>query len=733
MRYKILVIVFFLLFLSGSVYAQGDYQKHTVLKGETVTSIARKYGVSVSEIYKLNPNTENILYEDEEILIPKSQNSSNLNSSNQTSYGDVIFHTVQSGETKFGLSRRYGVSIEKLERENPQIVRLLQAGHRLKITGGKDLYPQSSQTVKSTSKTNYSKIINYVVLPKETLWGISKRYGLTVDELVSVNQDVLSGVLRSGQTISIPIKDSNAVAVSNQSSNSYYIVQPGDTKFGLSRKYKISINELERLNPQTVPMLQAGHQLMLPLDENVVTVQETQQITKPVEPIKIADPVVEVPKDAVIASNPANDSEKYKNYEVLPKQTLFGLAKMAGISQDQLIELNPDLSNGVKIGMIIRVPANALMSDAVAATTPVNVKGKLYNSLNKVEKKKIAFLFPVDESDFASWVSSPKVLTSSEKPELKRATDFYLGAQMAIDSLRTYGLQIDEKFLASPSNAILSLAKKNELDSQSLVFYLSNDASAEKVEGYLQKNNIPLLSFYDETSNKREANGFVMLPGELQLKIMMLEYIKSQGGKIIAIVDPSRNESLEYLKANYPQVVFAQMDKKGVVDVNSIKNALDKSQKNFVVLDSDKVGLILDVTTFLMKESTNYNVQLALVEPKESIENENLSEMRFVVLKMLYPSAVLNDNNASLNSFKGRFNAKYNSIPTIDAIQGFDCTFDALLRLYQTQSFETVAKDEETKQLLYRFKYTKSQTGAYNNIGGYILQFDTNTDSKIVN
>lgn len=732
MRHKILVIVFFLLFLSGSVYAQGDYQKHIVLKGETVTSIARKYGVSVSEIYKLNPNTENILYEDEEILIPKSQNSLNLNSSNQSSNGDVIYHTVLSGETKFGLSRRYGVSIEKLERENPQIVRLLQAGHKLKITGGKDLKPQSTPTV-NTTKTNYTKIISYVVLPKETLWGISKRYGLTVDELVSVNQDVLSGVLRSGQTISIPIKDSNDVAVSNQSGNSYYVVQPGDTKFGLSRRFKITINELERLNPQTVPMLQAGHKLVFPSDENVLAAQENPQVTKPVEPIKEKDPVVEEPQNTTVVSNPTNDSGKYKTYEIQPKQTLFGLSKMAGITQNQLIELNPDLANGVKIGMIIRVPVNAVMSEAVATTTPADIKGKLYNSLNKVEKKKIAFLFPVDETDFTSWLRSPKVLTASEKPELKRATDFYLGAQMAIDSLKKLGLQIDEKYFASPSNAMFSLAKKNELDTQSLVIYPAKDATVTKVEEYLSKNKIPLLSFYDEASSKRESNGFVMLPGDFQLKIMMFEYIKSQGGKIIAVVDPSRNESLEYIKLNYPQVVFAQIDKKGVIDLNSIENALDKSQKNFVVLDSDKVGLILDVTTYLMKESTNYSIQLALVEPKEAIENENLSEMRFVVLKMLYPSSVFNDSNASLINFKSKFNDKYNSIPSIEAIQGFDCTFDALLRLYQSQSFETIAKDEETKQLLHRFKYIKSQAGAYNNIGGYILQFDTNSDSKIIN
>lgn len=730
MRYKIPLIVFFLLVLSVSTFAQGDYQKHTVLKGETVSSIARKYGVSVSELLKLNPGTENVLYEDQEILIPTSQDSSSAanagTSSNQTGNGDVIYHTVQAGETKFGLARRYSVSIEKLESENPHIVRVLQAGHKLKITGGKDLFPHFSQFLNANSTTSYAKTISYVVLPNETLWGISHRNGLTVDELVSANRDALTGVLRSGQTISIPIKDGNGVSAPAQIGESY-VVQPGDTKFSLSKRFGISISEMEQLNPQIVAMLQSGHVLVLPSDKSGIT-QKTPPVSKPIEP------QVTTPQNTTVVSNPTTAEEKYKTYEVQPKQTLFGLAKMAGISQNQLIELNPELTNGVRTGMVIRIPMGTVVPDsAPVITVPSVVQGKLFNSLNKVEKKRIAFLYPVNESDFASWVNAPKVLTTKEKPELKRATDFYLGAQMAMDSLRKLGLQIEDIKIASSVNSILSVAKQKELDKQSLVFYPSNDATAEKVEEYLNKNNVPLLSFFGDTSSKRETNAFIMLPGELQLKILMFEYMKNQGGRIIAIVDPSRKESLAFIKANYPNVVFAQMDKKGIVDVNSIKNALDKSQKNFVVLDSDKVGLILDVTTFLMQESTNYSLQLALVEPKEAIENENLSEMRFVVLKMLYPSAALNDNNALVTSFKTNFNKKYNSLPTTEAIQGFDCTFDALLRLYQTQSFETIAKDEETKQLLYRFKYTKSQAGAYNNIGGYILQFDTNTDSKIVN
>ena len=60
-------------------------------------------------------------------------------------------------------------------------------------------------------------------------------------------------------------------------------------------------------------------------------------------------------------------------------------------------------------------------------------------------------------------------------------------------------------------------------------------------------------------------------------------------------------------------------------------------------------------------------------------------------------------------------------------------TFDALVRLFQDKSFEALAKDEISEQLNHKFHYLKDLSGGYSNKGGYILQFDTDSNTKIAN
>ena len=201
---KKIYLLLILLFQSGLslLFAQEGITKHTVLKGETVIIIAQKYKVTPNDLYKLNPDLVNGIKENEVIdipisIVPKQQNTNVKNETHVSdANNDVLFYTVNPGETKYGLSKRFGISISQLEEQNPHIVNGLQSGHKLKIRGGKSYYIQNE----SKNSNQFTEFITYVVLPKETLYGISKRNGLTVDALTEVNKDLLDGVLKSGQT-----------------------------------------------------------------------------------------------------------------------------------------------------------------------------------------------------------------------------------------------------------------------------------------------------------------------------------------------------------------------------------------------------------------------------------------------------------------------------------------------------------------------------------------------------
>jgi len=288
-------------------------------------------------------------------------------------------HIVQSKETKFGISRLYGVTIQQLEEQNPQIVAGLQSGHKLKITGATTSYKQDLS--KNISVAFDSKF-DYVVLPGETLYGISKRNGLTVDELTRANVSVLNGMLKSGQKITIPtrkgVSGSNVMNTSTavvSSSSKYHLVEPKETKFGLSKKYGVTIEQLENLNPQIVKGLQIGQKIVIPSSYNGVDEVAPKEIVENKTSVKIEDSKVEVKPSKV------NSNQEYVNYEVQPKETLFGLSRKAGMTVSEFTELNPKLATAVQIGMIVKMPKNANVTSSVVSNVSAEKVKTVENNL----------------------------------------------------------------------------------------------------------------------------------------------------------------------------------------------------------------------------------------------------------------------------------------------------------------------------------------------------------------
>ncbi|WP_291115932.1 LysM peptidoglycan-binding domain-containing protein [Flavobacterium sp. UBA6135] len=743
MKYQLLL---FFLFLTGliSLFAQEDYVKHKVVKGEIVTEIAQKYKVTPNDLYTLNPKLRDGIFENEIILIPKSkvtkttqENTSTPKLSNQSasSSGGVIIHIVQPRETKYGLAKRYGITVEELEQQNPHTISVLQINHRLEIRGGKDSGGFVLNVQPSPTNTTTGKVISYVVQPKETLYGISRRYGITVGDLIAANRSVAGDLIKIGQILNIPVVGD---AITYQQSNtnvgtSIHVVEAGETKYGLSKQYGITIEELEKNNPHIVTMLQVGHKVVVSnLGSSPVGVQKPEIVEVPVQNEK-TQVVPETKTQGILQSNTNETESGFVAYEVQPKETIYGLSRMAGISQEKLLELNPQIVDGVKIGMIIKLPSNP--STATLETKSVNAKIQktgLLATLNTLENKEVAFLLPINEMTLKAIVSDPLQSSMALDEKAIRNKDFYLGAQFAVDSIKKLGVQVEAKLYSVTQNTALNVAKNNNLATSSLVFYPVEDSKSDNIAEYLSKNNVPFLSYHtDET--KRTPNNFQLLPKEIELKRAVLKYLSDLGGTIIIVSDSEKQKSEQWIKQNFSNVLFVKTDDKGILNVESVKRLLTKNSKNFVVMDTDKTGILLDATTILMKESTNYTIQLVLMDEITSLNEESLSEMRFKVLKMIYPSVTKLDNLSALNTFNKQFRKQYKTDPSPESIKGFDVTFDALVRVFQNKNFEATAKDNETQQVMYRFKYNKNGNGGYSNLGVYLYQFDAETNVKPVN
>jgi len=198
MNFKLVVIM---LFLSLSVFSQEKYIKHTISKGDNITTIAKKYGVKPKAIIDANPNAPKILKLNSVLLIPNIKQTTVATTNEVAVINNTSgTHEVLAKETLWGISKKYNISVEDLKKSNP----LLET-EGLKI-GQQIIIPSNSVAV-SEKPVDDLKIVTDVevvveVQPKETKYAIAKRYGLTVAELERQNP-FIKGKLPVGYVLKI--------------------------------------------------------------------------------------------------------------------------------------------------------------------------------------------------------------------------------------------------------------------------------------------------------------------------------------------------------------------------------------------------------------------------------------------------------------------------------------------------------------------------------------------------
>lgn len=248
-----LIAFFLFLFLSFSCLSQNrkkeqqvDIVNHEVQLGESVRLISKKYLVDPSEIYKLNKFAVNGISQGmvlqipvprKEVPMPTEENTSKENQEgtpvisenkveekskieepekvekNNTiviSNDSGINHIVQPKETLYSLSKKYAVSVDEIKLVNATILKNgLKIGQTIKIPSGKNIDRDESLTKIESSKTEFSQAkisgntIKHKVQPKETLYSISKKYNVTIDEIKNQNEVLLRNGLQVGQILSV--------------------------------------------------------------------------------------------------------------------------------------------------------------------------------------------------------------------------------------------------------------------------------------------------------------------------------------------------------------------------------------------------------------------------------------------------------------------------------------------------------------------------------------------------
>jgi len=618
-------------------------------------------------------------------------------------------HKVEKGETITQIAQKYSVTPYDIYRLNPDAQSGLRPNSVL-------LIPKKA----GIQKVN-TQVITHRVQPKETLYGIEKKYNVSDDALKKANPELEKLGLQIGQTLVIPSNSGFKTVVLSTEKIVYHEVLPKETKYSIAKQYGITIEELEKRNPEIISNLPIGYKLIIkgnaPKKDKIAVVDSKKETIKSI-PSKIVPTII-----------------TYIDYEVKPKETLYSLSKMSGLGQEELIALNPALANGVEIGMIIKVPESA--------STPQETETKkTYTSLSKKSnangRKKIALLLPFNLSKIESDTINSTSMRLKKDKFLNMTLDFYSGALMAIDSAKSIGIPIDVKIFDSQetknSSNVASLIKENnlvEVDAIIGPFYQNN---AETTAGIVGKNGVSVISPLSKDKGNSYANLYQTIPSGEITKNAMFNYMRAKGGNNIAVIDKKKESIIKYIKENQKEVQFAAMNDNGSLSAESLKSLFVKDRMNFVVMETGNTMMIkLTIKTMVAALESGFNVQLVILEPNETLDTDEINFDNLVKLKLMYPSTTRENESLEALIFENEYRKKNNIYPSTYATRGFDVTFDTMMRLSQGKSYQETAETIATEQVDNKFDFYKKEDGGYANKGVFILYYDSDLSIKEAN
>jgi len=636
---KILLGLLFIIGVSASVFGQG-FQEHTVATGETLSTIVEKYQVTPYELYQLNPDAEDGLEIGEVLVLLKNSQYP----FDPTLIG-LMKYRVKKKETLSGIAKAHGVSEANIKKYNTRLyANQIEKGDKIKI-------PVFDK-----------KLENKIVT--------------TPDEVVEISTTKIIT-----ETIS-------------------HEVQPKEGKYGISKKYGITILELEAQNPEIVDGLKIGQVLTITKKTTIETVVDG------------AD----------------TEDDKFEYYTVKPQEAFYSLTKKLGISKDSLEVLNPSLVDGLKLGMILKYPKRKLIKSEVASFN-------LLDSISNYNTQHITLMLPlmldkIVENDSVSNIKKVVMKYRNTNASL----DFYSGVLMAIDSMKVAGIstrlrvfdtEYNRKNVKANSRRITTLLD-NSFEENEVVIGPLVAANVSLVAEGLAEKNIPVLAPFPLKVPLQYSNVFQTATAINYERDQMVHFIESYsvGKPIIIIADEKMSAIKNELLAKFPTARIIKPREGNLLIPKDFDGLLSETNENIVIIEATEVGLVATATSILDTKVKNHKITLFTTSSKKAFDNPAIANRYKAKLNFHFPSGTKELTFEKGAVFVKKYKARYGKLPSRYALRGYDLTMDVLLRQAVSTTFETATEAiGETTYLENKFNYYRSATGGYVNKAMYILRY----------
>jgi len=607
---------------------------------------------------------------------------------------DYYVYTVEPSEGLYRISKKFNVLQADIYKANPSVNEGLKAGQTLYI-------PVKNQT-KKTQPSTTRQVIEHQVVAKQTLYSISKMYGVEKEEIIRLNPEIENGIIKIGQILRIPVSDKTKAQVQDNVAKqinsdkttvqhevkaqqpvlpkkkyvTYEVKSRKETLYGISKQFGVSINEIIEANPYAQDGIKKGDILQIPVVEENIPKTSGSDIL----------------------------------HIVKPKETIYGISKQYNITKEDLLRANPKLENGLMIGDTILITS----SSPQPTTTPTD-----NNAIVQKATYRIAYMLPFSAEE------------DKNSTNIDRFIEFYRGSLLAMEKIKEQGISLevytfDTQLGTTKINDILKNGISKTVD---MIIRPAYPEQVAIVADYAKKNNvIQIVPFTSQISNSdRFALQYQFNPSSADLDKAIINNIldKHRTDNVFIVNFASQNSKSYHLPERLEKALKSNSIKYTKLKANSLTadniSALNRNANNLIVLSSCSTQEFKDFVGAVSADNKNYtfvveNDIFNYAKADKSLKNKN-----FVTYSLFNATP----EDKYLNAYSRYFTVRtQQSTPNYDLL-GYDITLYFCKALQPNKQLifpQDVALQQST------FNFTK-QNNAFLNTGCFIYRLKNNNVS----
>jgi LysM repeat protein len=606
-------------------------------------------------------------------------------------------HVVKKGETAYSISKAYGITVEELTKENPPAVYGVNEGQALRIPVKSVTEIVPSGPVPAKKQRDETKFIYHNLKPGETIYFLSKYYGVSENEIVQSNPGLDINKLSVGAEIAIPRREfmSDRQKFDEQEKKFiYHKVLAGESLSSIAEKYGLTVRELRREN-RNLRFPQVGDFVRIPPGNKTAENQE-------IEPVK-TDTVVNIVEEPVIKMD-------------------------RPVGYTQIKDLRGSLAVAVLLPFYLKEN-----SERIEIDSSKSIKGrKTYKEIKRPEE----WIYP-------------------------RSLDFvemYEGILLAADTLRTLGLDINlyPFDIKSDTIEIIKLIKSGKLAGMNLIIGPVYSHNLSIVAAYAKDLGIPVVSPVPLINNSVLSNNPTLFTGlsslEIAQKAISKKVSEYYDHNIVFIhtdslgkdEDVSRFQKLIFSELSYKlpyedikfkNFLFYSRSMFNNDSINRLSHALSDQSKNVIVIASEEAPVISETIMNVHGLSKKFDIKVLGYPAMRDLDNLD-PKYFFDMDIMVYSPYWIDYAKSDVKQFISVFRQKFLTEPSEKsyAWQGYDLTYFFLSGMALRGKDFLVHPELHNPDLLQtEFDFTRKKIGdGFENQKLFLIRYTRDYDVKLI-